>query len=83
MPGSPQSNAPPWNEADSFRETALLWIDDPEDREVLRQASRLLYDLAVEASRAEVHREELDRAMLIQPRTLDDPREGRVAAEDG
>ncbi len=29
MPGSPQSNAPPWNDSDSFRETTLHLFDDP------------------------------------------------------
>jgi hypothetical protein len=51
MPGSPQSNAPPWNEADTIRETTLLVIDEPEDREALRRVGRLLYDLAVETTR--------------------------------
>jgi hypothetical protein len=51
MPGSQQSIAPPWNESDSFRETTLQLFDDPEDREALRQAGRVLYDLAVETSR--------------------------------
>jgi hypothetical protein len=51
MPGSPQSNAPPWNEADSVRETTLICIDDPEDQEALRKVGRLLYHLALEATR--------------------------------
>jgi hypothetical protein len=52
MPSYANGTPPPWNESDSFRETALIWIDRPEDREVLRQAGRLFYDVAVEASRA-------------------------------
>ncbi|HVT58952.1 MAG TPA: hypothetical protein VHR45_11170 [Thermoanaerobaculia bacterium] len=51
MPSSPQSISPPWNEADSFRETTLLVIDDEQDREALRQVGRLLYNLAVETTR--------------------------------
>jgi hypothetical protein len=53
MPGSADTNSPtppPWNEADSFRETTLQYIDDPSDREALRHAGRVIYDLAVEAS---------------------------------
>jgi hypothetical protein len=42
---------PPWNEADSFRETTLQFIDDPEDREAARRFSRLLYDLVLEQTR--------------------------------
>jgi hypothetical protein len=64
MPGSPQSISPPWNESDSFRETALIWIDRPEDREALRQAGRLIYDLAVEASRAMGDDSSMTRAEL-------------------
>ena len=41
---------PPWNEADTIRETTLLLIDDPEDREALRRVGRLLYNLAVETT---------------------------------
>jgi len=51
MPGSPQSTAPPWNEADTIRETTLICIDAPEDREAVRQVGRLLYNLAVETTR--------------------------------
>jgi len=51
MQGSPQSIAPPWNEADSIRETTLICLDDPEDREAVRQVGRLLYNLAVETTR--------------------------------
>jgi hypothetical protein len=39
-----------WNEADSIRETTLLVIDDPQDREALRRVGRLLYNLAVETT---------------------------------
>src|ERR1700743_1425639 len=51
MQGSPQSIPPPWNEADSIRETTLICLDDPEDREAVRQVGRLLYNLAVETTR--------------------------------
>jgi len=64
MPGSKQSNPSPWNESDSFRETALLWIDDPEDRQAIRRAGRVLYDLAVEASRAMGDESSMTRAEL-------------------
>jgi hypothetical protein len=40
-------NPPRWNEADSFRETSLVCIDDPEDREALHRVGRLLYHLAL------------------------------------
>jgi hypothetical protein len=42
---------PPWNESASFRETMLIFIDEPESREAVREAGRVFYDLAVEASR--------------------------------
>jgi len=55
MPSWPKSTPPPWIEAwieaDSFRETTLQNFDRPEDREALRHAGRLLYDLAVETTR--------------------------------
>jgi hypothetical protein len=47
MPSCPECNPPRWNEADSFRETSLVCIDDPEDREALRRVGRLLYHLAL------------------------------------
>src|SRR5437016_8682237 len=53
MPGSPQSispSPPPWNEADTIRETTLLVVDDPADRDALRQVGRLLYNLAVDTT---------------------------------
>jgi hypothetical protein len=50
MPDRPKFTPPPWNEADTIRETTLLVIDDPEDREALRRVGRLLYDLAVETT---------------------------------
>lgn len=50
MPDRPEFIPPPWNEADTIRETTLLVIDDPEDREALRRVGRLLYDLAVETT---------------------------------
>lgn len=49
--GFKQSNPPPWNESDTFRETTLHLLDDPDDRDALRRTGRVLYDLAVEASR--------------------------------
>ena len=52
MPGSPQHISPPWNESDSFRETTLICIDDPGDREAFRQVGRVLYELAVETTHA-------------------------------
>jgi hypothetical protein len=67
MRSSEQSTSPnpsPWNEADSFRETFLLWIDDPQDREALRQGGRVLYDLAVEVSRAMGGESSMTRAEL-------------------
>jgi hypothetical protein len=51
MPSYAQSTPPPWEESDSFRETTLQLLDDPADREAFRHAGRVLYDLAVEATR--------------------------------
>jgi hypothetical protein len=51
MPDRPESTPPPWNESDSFREILLHLFDDPTDREAVRHMGRVLYDLAVEASR--------------------------------
>ena len=51
MPSWPKSTPPPWNEADSFRETTLSCFDDERDREALRQVGRLLYHLALEGTR--------------------------------
>ncbi len=51
MQGSPQFTSPLWNESASFRETMLVFVDDPAAREAVREAGRVLYDLAVEASR--------------------------------
>jgi hypothetical protein len=51
MQGSPQSISPPWNESDSVRETTLQLLDDPEDQDAVRRAGRVLYDLAVVATR--------------------------------
>jgi hypothetical protein len=50
MPDRPEFIPPPWNEADSIRETTLLVVDDPADREALRRVGRLLYGLAVETT---------------------------------
>src|SRR5437588_6326488 len=47
MLSCPECNPPRWNEADSFRETSLGCIGDPEDREALRRVGRLLYHLAL------------------------------------
>ena len=51
MPGSEQSTPHPWNESDSVRETTLQLLDDPEDREAVRRAGQVLYDLAVVVTR--------------------------------
>jgi hypothetical protein len=54
MPSCDHVTPPPppsWNEAESFRETMLTFIDEPDAREAVREAGRVLYDLAVEASR--------------------------------
>ena len=67
MPGSPQSTSPsppPWNESDSFRETMLTFIDDPAARDAVREAGRVLYDLAVEASSGISERDSATRAEL-------------------
>jgi hypothetical protein len=55
MPGSTHSIPPSWNEADSIRETLLVCIDNPDDREALRKVGRMLYHLAVEATRWPSH----------------------------
>lgn len=39
-----------WIEADSIRETTLICLDDPEDKEAVRRVGRLLYNLAVETT---------------------------------
>jgi hypothetical protein len=64
MQGSPYPTPPSWNEAASFRETTLIWIDDPEDRDALRRVGRLLYDLAVEVSQAMAGEPSMTRAEL-------------------
>ena len=51
MQGSPQSISPSWNESDSVRETTLQLLDDLDDREAVRRAGQVLYDLAVVATR--------------------------------
>src|SRR5258708_2345730 len=51
MPGSPHPTPPPWEESDTFRETTLQLLDDPEDRDAVRRAGRVLYDLAVVGTR--------------------------------
>jgi len=61
MPGSEQSILPPFNESDLIRETALIFIDSREDREVLRQAGRILRDLSIEASLGGANGESMTR----------------------
>jgi hypothetical protein len=51
MPSCPYPTPASWVEADSIRETLLLLLDDPADREALRQVGRLLHDMAVETTR--------------------------------
>ncbi len=53
MPDRPEFTppSPPWNEADSIRATALLYVDDPDDRDTLRRLGRLIFNLAVETAR--------------------------------
>jgi hypothetical protein len=51
MPDRPKSTPPPWEESDSFRETTLQLLDDPKDRDAVRRAGRVLYDLAVVVTR--------------------------------
>lgn len=53
MPSLQKSIPPsqPWDESDTIRETTLLVVDDPDDREALRRVGRLLYNLAVETTR--------------------------------
>ncbi|HEV3457303.1 MAG TPA: hypothetical protein VHG32_12150 [Thermoanaerobaculia bacterium] len=50
MPSYRDVTPPPLDEGDSFRETTLQLIDDPEDREAMRRFGRLLYHLALEAT---------------------------------
>jgi hypothetical protein len=47
----PDAAAPPWNEADSFRETTVQHFDDPKQREAVREFGRLLYNLATDTER--------------------------------
>lgn len=52
-PSSPPISPPafaPWNEADAIRETALIYVDEPEDKETLRRLGRLIFNLAVETT---------------------------------
>jgi len=51
MPSCPYPTPPSWVEADSIRETLLLLLDDPADREALRHVGRVLHDMAVETTR--------------------------------
>jgi hypothetical protein len=64
MPDRPDFTPPPWNESDSIRETTLIWINDPDDREALRRVGRLIYDLAVEATSYEPAEPSQTRAEL-------------------
>jgi hypothetical protein len=41
----------PWIEGDTIRETTLICFDDEQDREALRRVGRMLYHLALEATR--------------------------------
>ena len=52
MPDRPESTSPPqpWNEANSIRETTILYLDDPEHKEAVRAFGRVIYDLAVEST---------------------------------
>ena len=63
MPSYPNSNPPPWNESDSFRETTLQLFDPP-DREAVRRLGQVLYDLAVFADREEDDEEPVTRTEL-------------------
>ena len=63
MPSYADVTPPPWNEADSFRETTLQHFD-PEDRDALRHVGRLLYDLALEVTRENGSEPSMTRAEL-------------------
>jgi len=66
MSSSPQSTAPPttWNESSGFRETSLRNFDNPEDRAALRHIGAMLYDLALETTRAVPGEESPTRAEM-------------------
>jgi hypothetical protein len=51
MPSYGESNPQDWNESDSFRETMLQFFEELADKAAVRHVGRVLYDLAVEASR--------------------------------
>jgi len=51
MPSYANAIPPPWNESDSVRETTLQLLDDLEDREAVRRAGQVFYDLAVVVTR--------------------------------
>jgi hypothetical protein len=51
MPDRLQSVPAPWSEGDAIRESILLYIDDPEHREILRSLGRVIFDLAIECTR--------------------------------
>ena len=53
MQGYPKStpHPSPWNEGEAIRESILLYIDDPEHREILRAFGRVIFDLAIESTR--------------------------------
>jgi hypothetical protein len=61
--GTPSSPSP-WEESASFRETMLVFIDEPEARDAVREAGRVLYDLAVGASSGISERGSATRAEL-------------------
>jgi hypothetical protein len=64
MPSYAKSTPPPWNESDSVRETTLQLLDDLADKEAVRRAGQVLYDLAVETSRELGGEESVARAEL-------------------
>ncbi len=53
-----------WNEGDWFRETHLVWLDDPRDRNTARQFAKLFYNLVVENKHAEGRKGSMTRAEL-------------------
>ncbi len=72
MPDRPQFIPPhlPWNEADSICETALLYIDDPEDKESMRRLGRLIFNLAIETTRmpfeeSSTHAEQMESVDML------------------
>jgi hypothetical protein len=64
MPSFQDAIPPGWIESDSFRETLLIHIDFEDGREALRRAGRVLYDVAVEATRGDASSESPTRTEL-------------------